>query len=220
MEKPRRHWFVYICSISWDIISWIVILVMWLLWGEKLEWSEGLWFRLKPGSWPARTWYRYKVDGEFVLNQPENWEVHGKYLTWGGSCLGHAGFLGPGYGGGPGIDTRVERHEHVHTEQFEVSMMISFVINALVIMTDIFSGVDPNWILHLVLWCCGWIIFYFCGGVVAWLRGENFYIGNTFEESAYSQEDDEYSIGGFIDDVRTSLVDFGDAIRTTFKNKE
>ena len=135
MREHKRHWryfLIYLFTFPSDIFAWLTVLFIWMFWGTKLEWCEGLWCELKPNSWPTRTWYRCKKDGK-PIKLPEHYvSVHGTWVTWGGTCFGHGGFYGPGKAGGKGIDTRVEYHEHVHTEQSEVAMLTSF-LTALVV---------------------------------------------------------------------------------------
>jgi hypothetical protein len=141
-----------------DLIAWLAVILLWALWGTRLHWCEGLWFEFKPGSWPMRTWYK----------------------KWGGTTFGHGGPLRPGGAGGAGIDTAIEKHEHVHVEQYEASMLASFLIAIAVAITGSFA-------LACSIWVSGGFLYYMCSIIQALLRGENPYTGSHLEESAYSQ---------------------------------
>jgi len=191
MKRPKRYFLMYLFTLPWDLVAWLIVLLMWLFWGTKLHWLEGLWFEFKLNSWPTRTWYRRKINGVYEMYPVELQATHGMWKTWGATSLGHAGFGSPGAFGGQGIDTDTEYHEHIHTEQQEAVMVGGFFVQAVHIGAQLIQGQTPNWILHLVLWTLSWLIFYSSSMFVAWLRGEPPYKGNVFEESAYSQERSE-----------------------------
>jgi len=189
-KRPIRYFLVYVCSLAWDLVVWLIMLLMWLFWGTKLRWEEGVWFEFKHNSWPTRTWYRKKKNGKPVEIPVEQQPILGRWETWGGTSFCHGGFLGPGRSGGKGIDTDTEEHEHIHTEQAETAMMYALIINLAFIAENLLRGYEPVWWFHLVMWGIGWILFYGCSALVAWLRGEDPYRGNINEESAYSQTED------------------------------
>jgi len=160
-KHPWYYKLTYIYTWPWDLISWFVILLFWALWGTKLHWQYGLWFEFKKGSWPTRTWYK----------------------KWAGSTLGHGGFLAPGYSGKEGMDTSTEFHENVHSKQYEVAMLQSFVLAVFIILFT------HACILGGLIWLSGGFLPYCLAMLQAKLRGEAVYYGNILEESAYAQED-------------------------------
>ena len=165
-KHPKRYWLTYSYTWPYDIITWSIVLFIWLLWGTKLHWLEGLWCELKPKSWPMRTWYK----------------------EWAGTTFGHGGFYAPGKAGEKGIDTATEFHEHVHVEQYEGAMLHSFIYGVTAFLTlaycgHIFTGVVGG----SVIWLSGGALSYGCSAIQAVLRGEAYYLGGTKEESAYAQ---------------------------------
>lgn len=186
-KRPWRYFLIYLFTFPADIIVWFVVLFIWLLWGTKLEWNEGLWCELKKNSWPARSWYRLKIKGEYVKLPEKYYSVHGEWLTWGGTCFGHGGFYGPGKAGERGIDTRTEYHEHIHVEQTEVALLLSF-LQAMVVFGALFYLRQPKLALWIGggVWIVGFLFKAMSGGIVAWLRGEDPYRGSTHEEAAYA----------------------------------
>lgn len=170
-KKPPRHKIVYLWTGVYDILSWLlVILPLWASWGTKLHWLEGPWFEWKKGSWPTRTWYK----------------------GWGGTCIGHGGWLSPGRSGGPGIDTKIEFHEHTHTEQFEAAMLLGFLMAISVTVRFYTAGYQPamwDWVLIFCIWNLSGPMMVLCAMTVAWFRGEKPYLGSTLEEAAYALAD-------------------------------
>lgn len=165
-KRPNRFLFTYLWTFPWDIIVWFVVLVMWVFFGKKLHWCEGLWCELKSESIISKKW------------------------NYAGITLGHGGLYGDGYSGGKGVDTDTEVHELIHVEQYEVSMCVAFVAAQIIFwsrmdMVGLFFGA--------IFWVAGWGIVYGAASLQAWLRGENYYTGNVFEESAYSQADQKYA---------------------------
>ncbi len=187
-KKPARYYLTYLWTCTWDILMWLAVLLIWLFWGTKLRWEDGLWCDLKINSWPTRSWYRKKdKHGCHILIPVAHQPVYGRWRTWGGSSLGHGGFYGPGRSGGPGIDTKIEMHEHIHVEQWEVALLVGWLLQLFFIATLLLKGIEPFWILHIVLWTISSAFAYSCSVFQAYLRGEDFYRGNIYEESAYAQ---------------------------------
>ena len=188
-KKPTRYYMTYLWTNTCDLLTWLSVLFIWLCWGTNLRWVEGLWCDLKPNSWPARTWYRKKdKDGLHISVPVEHQPTFGRYQTWGGTALGpHGGFYGPGMAGGPGIDTPAEEHEHKHPEQWEVALLVGWLTQLLFMAALLLKGMEPFWILHLTLWTISSWFAYSCSVFQAWLRGENPYRENMYEESVYAQ---------------------------------
>jgi len=189
-RKPIRYMLTYLWTWPWDIVTWVVVFFIWLFWGTRLVWLEGLWCDLKRNSWPTNTWYRSKIGGRYEINPPELQIQFGRWRTWGGTSLGHGGFYGPGKSGEAGIDTQLESHEHIHQEQWEVAQLVGFMTQLIVIAALLISGVEPIWILHGILWATSSLFAYVCSAFTAKLRGEDPYRGNIYEEGAYSAAKD------------------------------
>lgn len=210
--KTKRHIVLYVTAAIWNLtICWPVVLLMRLLWGEDLRWEAppnaektgagpGLWCDLRPDSWPALSWYRKKIGGEYVELPAIFSETWGQWQTWGATTLGHGGFFGPGKskkleyigGGDPKLVESwviTEEHENVHVEQFEASMFRSFTVAT-------YNGAilaalgHPWWALGMFLfnWWMGYLWMGISGWLTAWLRGEDPYRGSHHEEAAYNRD--------------------------------
>lgn len=184
MKNPK-HWVLYFICLPWNLtIAWPAVLLIRLFWGKNLRWETPplpehggpvLTCELRAGSWPARSWY--------VIYRDSDGHPH----TWGGTTLGHAIFYG--------VDqlvtdrwTALQRHEHVHVEQYEACSLAAFIHGTLV---GIVVAALGHWEAGLTLWMLLWWSAYLLKGtggwVAAWLRGEDPYRGSTHEESAYAQ---------------------------------
>jgi hypothetical protein len=151
-----------IFTLPFDILAWLIVLFVRLFWGQKLHWvGLVLQAEFKPGSWPMRTWYE----------------------NWGGTSFGHGAIYRPKAAGDDGLDTKTEVHEHHHTEQFEGSMLFTFLVGLFCFFMDM------ELVYCLAIWFSGSFVPYFCSGFVALLRGEDFYRGNVQEEGAYAIND-------------------------------
>lgn len=165
---PRIHLLIFLPTFPMDIIAWPIVLLFGLLFGRRLHWQNGLWCELKPCSWPVRTWWK----------------------GYGGVTLGHGGFYSSGNAGGAGIDTKVEFHEHVHVEQFEVAMLVSFLMALYVFIVMVLLGqVELAPLICIPIWASGWLVTLAGGWLVALLRGEPAYRGSAHEEAAYAIEE-------------------------------
>jgi len=171
-------------TLPWDLVCWFLVVNIYTFWGNKLWWNYGLWTELTPNSWPTRTWYRYKIKGKPVLNRGIKQERRGKWMTWAGTCLGHGGFYGPGVSGGRRLDTPTEFHEHVHVEQYEVSMLSSFVLGLIVFGVVYHLSPLVAVALGSGIWLTGKFHFWIPAGIVGYLRGEGAYSGSISEEHA------------------------------------
>lgn len=195
--RPWYYWLTYIWTCTHDIITMLVVFLIWLFWGTRLSWNEGLWCELKPKSWPARTWYRHKKDGKPVEN-PEHVQEHmGKWKTWGGTTLGHGGFYGPGrmysiLGEDPenagDIDTEVEYHEHIHVDQYESNMLRGMLMGITLFGAILGSGGDRSWalLIGMLTWTFWTWMVTATNALQAVIRGESAYRGSVHEEHAYA----------------------------------
>jgi len=169
MSKPKRYLLIWIATFPNDILALLMVLFCWAMWGHKLRWIYGPWCELKEKSWPIRTWYS----------------------GYGGTTFGHGGILGPGFAGGKGIDTLMERHEDVHVEQHEVAMVVAFTAAGAILAVLLQQPFSVwTWVLPLVVWCSGWPAYLIASWSVAFLRGESLYRGSSHEEAAYAIVED------------------------------
>jgi hypothetical protein len=166
MRRPTRWLLTFLWTFPADVVSWLAILVVRILYGARLTWLDGLWVELRAGSLPDRTWGR----------------------RWAGVSLAHGGVLAAGRAGGPGEDTTTERHELVHVEQFETRMFAGFILGLLCLVSFLVDGcLDAAVACSLFVWLLSWPLGYAAAMGQAYLRGEDPYGGNECEESAYSQ---------------------------------
>lgn len=163
MKKPKYYSLTYIWTWPADIIAWLLVLIIWALWGTNLHWLEGLWCELKPKSWIK------------------------KHYAWGGTTFGHGGILSFGYAGGKGIDTIVERHEHIHVEFYEAAMLLAFAIALVVFIALAIIGCPiVGLVIGGLIWITGGLASYGSRSLQAIVRGEDKYQGNVEEEAAYA----------------------------------
>ena len=192
------QYFIYLFTLSWDVITWFLIFCIWLFWGTNLSWerepTQGSWCLtcdLKPYSWPSRTWYaqKYRINGKKTKleNRKDLQDIYGRFRTWGGTTLGpHAIFYGPGVRR-PGKWWTTQQHEHRHSEQGEVAMMQSFMF-AVPVFTHSMIYDNNLWIMALVMWTLGYVSMV-AGFFIAIMRGEKGYRGSVHEEGAYDHDD-------------------------------
>jgi hypothetical protein len=190
--KVKRHIVLYFVALPWNLlVAWPIVLWIRLLWGKDLRWEtppaytkDGggggpcLTCQMKAGSFPV-------VPGIF----PKGWYYRKKSnRPWGGTTLGHGIFYGPS--GRDGLDdwTRVQKHEHYHVEQHEVSMLRSFIVGLLagIVLLALGHPVAAT-ATFLGIWTSGYLMMAVAGWLTALLRGEEAYYGSTHEESARAQ---------------------------------
>lgn len=101
----------YVFTLPADIVAVIMVLVIRVLWGARLNVEHGcITVTLASTSWPMRTWYR----------------------GWGGTTFCHAMMFAPMT---PELRERVMAHELVHVEQIEARMVVGFLFGAMVMAT-------------------------------------------------------------------------------------
>jgi hypothetical protein len=121
--KPWTRYCLYVATLPNDLVGWLVVLFVRVVWGSHLEWIDGsLTTRFAPGSWPVRTWY----------------------VKWGGTCIGHGILLN-----GAHSEASIARtlfHERIHVEQFEANCLAAFML-ALVLLAWTWIAALLVWIL-------------------------------------------------------------------------
>jgi hypothetical protein len=173
--KTKQHIILYLLALPWNLtIGWPMVLIVRALWGENLAWESPpapmaggpvLTCSFRASSWPARTWYS----------------------KWGGTTAGHAIIYNAGEQT-PGGWSHVQKHEHVHVEQFEGACVSGFILGLLAFVPVISLGHPEAAVgLWLGIWWAGYMLMGIGNWIAAWLRGEDPYRGSAHEESAYSQ---------------------------------
>lgn len=196
--RTKRHLVLYALCLPWDLlVAWPVVLLIRLFWGRNLHWETPPYAKkwgggpvlscaMRPGTLPVRSgtwpvgWYTYRgADGQ---SRP-----------WSGTTLGHGVFYGPMVRFDASGWSSTSVHEHVHVEQFEASVVTTW-LNFLVASFSVVFGMAldftgwwtvlfaaaPVWFFSFPVWAAG-------GWIAAWLRGEQLYRGSQHEESAYAQ---------------------------------
>jgi hypothetical protein len=163
---PSKHLLVYLFCLPGDLICWVLVLVIWGLFGDKLVWQNGLWVGVSKDSF---------------------WCKKAGNIT--GGTMGHGGWYQLDLMGDDGIDTKLEYHEHVHVEQYEVVMFFVFVVLfGFVLNSVIRKQFSEIYLLVLAYWALGGLLGSVSGWVIAILRGEEAYRGSHHEEAAYAIE--------------------------------
>lgn len=175
MKKfPKRHTVVWVATILWDCVSFLIVLFLHLLGGKRLEWCDGLWTIIKQDSFLKHTLFK----------------------TTSGGCLGHGGWIAEDNAGKEGLDTSTEFHEHVHVEQYEYSMCFVLLINLINVFFGFYYGyINHLWYLVLIQ-LLGGVFSIGISVVVTYLRGEDIYWGSSHEEAAYARTAIEFEEGG------------------------
>lgn len=104
-----------------------------------------------------------------------SWPMRTWYRGWAGTTFCHAIMLAPLT---PELRKEILDHELVHVEQIEARCLSGMLFGIVIAAT---------WhpVAGVVAWLVSSILNYFAAGVVAVLRGKDFYRGNAFEEAAY-----------------------------------
>lgn len=193
-----RHVLLYLVALPWDLLAWLAVLVVRLLWGEDLRWENRrnhitkkpdgrpapggpvLACTIRPGSWPVDPSARWP-GGWYLIKTQRQEKSHPR--TWGGTTFGHGMIIGPGRST-PGEWTALEEHEiGVHVEQFEGAMLHGFLVGLAVALVGQSSA---SLVLGLIIWGTSWLQFLAANWTTAWLRGEDPYRGSAHEEAAYA----------------------------------
>jgi hypothetical protein len=161
---PKRHIIVYVYCLAGDLIGYLIALLMYVIFGGKLIWENGLWCAVLDAS----LWCRKIAKG------------------FAGGAVGHGGWFRMSLIGGDGIDTELETHEHLHVEQYEVVMLLVFIVLIGWTIRAVHLGtLAATWSILLGYWAIGGFLGTVAAWAVAWMRGESMYRGNMMEEGAY-----------------------------------
>jgi len=172
------------------LVGWPTVLGIRLLWGEKLRFEKPPPYDFdKGGGGGYCLTSQFKKDAGPVT--AGGWYFRKKSnRPWGRTTLGHAIFYGPSGRWDDGW-SGTQAHEHIHVEQFEVSMLRSFLVG--LVAGIVLVSLGHPWAalsLFLGIWTTGYLLMGAAGWLVATLRGEEPYWGSTHEESARAQDDD------------------------------
>jgi hypothetical protein len=162
VPQQKTRWFymfVWLFTLPWDVVAFLIVLLTRVFFGQRLFWENGLWCELKHSWWTKR---------------------------YNGAAIGHGGILSPGMSGSAGVDTTTEFHEHVHVEQFEVSMTMSFIFSFLFFLVSFFISGEVSIFAPALVWLLGYPVFILSGLFISFLRGEHPYFGSQHEEAAYA----------------------------------
>lgn len=193
--KTKKHIVLYIICLPWDILAYLVVLLIRLFWGKGLRWETPpysketgggpcLTCQIKDGSLPVR-------KGRF----PVGWYLRDRNADpprpWGGTTLGHGIFYGPNgrFDDDPEKSwTGTQEHEHYHVEQHEAAMVASLIVGLVVFVVLLALGhpVAAS-IVGVGAWASGYLLMATGGWIAALLRGEPAYRGSQHEESARAQ---------------------------------
>jgi len=157
----RTRVLTYLWTLQWDLLVWLVALIVFAIKGGRLAWQDlGLWA---------------------VLPDPEDWQGSG----WLGITLGHGGVLTAKAFGTRQDTTGTERHEGVHVEQYEAMALAGFVLGLIVFGVVALSGLPVTGaLLGELVWLGAFPAVIGAGHIVAKVRGEDLYWGATHEEAA------------------------------------
>lgn len=152
-----KRWIPYITAVFPDLIAYAIVVVLWALWGQRLQWKHGcLTMEFKKDSWPTRTWYK----------------------DWGGTTFGHGIIYNYDH-----LDWEpIWLHELVHVEQYEAECLQNFIVFVFCCVASYW--VPWLWMVGTFQWGLGALMGAMCGYATAWLRGEDLYRGSHLEEAA------------------------------------
>lgn len=155
--KTIKLFVIYLLCFIPDMICFISLFPLYLLWGTKLRIeNSGIWFEFKENSWPMRTWYK----------------------KWGGTTLGHCGFYRPN------PVQKIKNHEAFHVLQFEAYIIktvlqLVFLFIMLNITNFIFS-----FLLTFAIFSNGYLT-WLGNWMHSWLRSKKVYKESIHEQAAY-----------------------------------
>ncbi|PNX50380.1 MAG: hypothetical protein BV458_13325 [Thermoplasmata archaeon M9B2D] len=172
--RTWRSLFLYVTCIGADIIGFIGVLLIWLIWGKNFRFEkkpialEGQ--KSHPGLWALTCDVKRKRLSIF------------KYS--GMTISPHAIIYREGKRPKENyVWSRIQEHEHFHCEQYEAASIIGFII-----LIFGFTGLIEILLSICIFTVAPWM---YMGAAYAasWLRGEDIYRGAHTEEGAYAIDD-------------------------------
>lgn len=198
MKKFKRS-IVYLASIPGDLVGWLMVLAVWLLWGTGLRWEFGvLSCVIKPKTLPVKRPKGPWPSGWYLMNRKAARCGKEAPRPWGGTTVGHAMFFGEeGLRSPKGTPWEkrhpIEVHEFHHVRQAEAANVSIFVIALVVFfVVGAMASWPVAWKLAGFVWACGGVVGVSAGGwISAWLRSDprGFYRGSAHEIGAYAVGD-------------------------------
>jgi hypothetical protein len=204
--KTLKKAIVYYASAPLDLfVAFPMVLIVRLLWGERLRWRYGvLSVLLKSGSYPLGG-ETDVITGFLKFKKIKIWPL-GFYLTnrkaavrgqerpkpWSGTAIGHGHLYSP-YMRGNKSQTSVEVHELHHTLQAEVDQLYAMFFSHVLLIVGF---ITESYVTGLILFCFVWlfggsIAIIVAGWIVAFLNShkKGVYMGSAHEIGAYAVGD-------------------------------
>jgi hypothetical protein len=166
-KYKKKYYISFLLTCVPDVIYFALGLLLYIFAGKRILWNYCMIIELWNGSFIYKRFFSKYNGGVF------------------GRCIWYR----EGIIGDEVVDTRVERHEGYHVEQYEVFTYVGFF---LCFATYI---VESNMLLSLAIWIGLSPLSVLSGFLVAHLRGLSLYQGSMHEKSAYALQD-EYHLGG------------------------
>jgi len=170
-----RQLFLYIFCLLSDFLGLLVFLLIYFIYGKHLS------FEKKPNIFSEN----YVMPGNWCLTCDLKKNV---LLWWKYDAI----TLAPHiiiyrHGKRPPIKSmdwsRIQDHEHFHSQQFEVGGLIGFIC------TIFFAILCKSLIVPIVIFAVFPWIYMGCSYIVSWFRGEDFYRGSCVEKGARGVDD-------------------------------
>lgn len=156
-------WVFFFVSLPLSLVAWgLGYLTVVLGIAHEARWEPNLVLSLELRPWFTKLWKYSTSMGRVIWYQPDRRDDDGI------------------------VDTRIERHEHVHVRQQDDMMTIALIISIWVLMA---SG---DWLLALGIWMSGgaWIlVHYVTAGLRYGWKDRAWYEESEHERSAYAQTD-------------------------------
>lgn len=164
MKFPYYYYLTLLWTWQIDIVLWLfVVLVFRPFFGKNLH-IEGLVLQCE------------RKNKNYLFK-------FGKY-EFDGINLGHVALYKQYATKANGLDTNIERHEHIHCEQWEGNQLFSTIIALMITMLSLITSTFWNFVYFIApIWMLGGFGIYFARGFQAKIRGEDIYAGNIDEKS-------------------------------------
>lgn len=172
--RTWRSLFLYLVCLPSDIIGFSVVLIARLFGGKKLK------FEKRPTEYPDGR----PAPGNWVLTCDlkdgfcTSW--HYSAITVSPHAILYRQFVRDNdlFGW-----SRIQEHEHCHSEQFEGAGLIGFTMSLVMLIFGVY------FVVPLIVWTVFPWIPMGSSYATSWLRGEDFYRGASIEEGARGADD-------------------------------